>query len=457
MRRHERWRTARDRILIGIAALFAATACTSASHPHRYRELDERWQRDHGEAASDVSLDDSVFAGAAVLERRALVEAVLERNPNVRAARYAWRAALDRHPQVVAWDDPMLGAGLAPRSFGSDAVDDAYTFDLSQRVPFPGKRRLEGEAALAEAAAASHDYEAVKLGLATMASTLYDDYYLATRSLEINAEHVVLLRDFMRVAAARYEVGEASQQDPLQAEVRLAHATHRDVVLDTSRRITAERINALLHRDPKAELPPPPRRIAVPVSEPGHEGAWSEEALAEVPEIAAASAREDAEAKRMARARREYWPDVTVLGAYNGVMQEEELQPFVGLQLSVPLQLGRRRAAVEEASARLEAARSARLALEDGVRLAVQSGVDRLEEAHHVERLFRDRLLPAARDHVAAARSGFETGRNSFLALIEAERNLLDTELGHQEALASLGRRRAELDRARGRLPALDW
>jgi outer membrane protein TolC len=291
-----------------------------------------------------------------------------------------------------------------------------------------------------------------------MASLLYDDYSLATRSLELNAEHVALLREYMRIATARYEAGEASQQDPLQAEVQLAHAIHREVVLDTSRRITIERINALLHRGPKAELPPPPPRVAVPGPAPGgEEASWSEEALAEVPEIAAASAREDAQAKRMERARREYWPDVTVVGAYNAVMQEEDLQPFVGVQLSVPLQLGRRRAAVEEASARLEAARSTRMALEDGVRFAVQSGVHRLEEARHIEHLYRDRLLPAGRDHVAAARSGFETGRNSFLALIEAERNLLDTELGHQEALANLGRRRAELDRARGRLPVLAW
>ncbi|HPG28271.1 MAG TPA: TolC family protein, partial [Myxococcota bacterium] len=95
--------------------------------------------------------------------------------------------------------------------------------------------------------------------------------------------------------------------------------------------------------------------------------------------------------------------------------------------------------------------------IEDEVRLGVQSGVDRLKEARHVERLYRDLLLPAARDQVGAARSGFETGRNSFLALIDAERNLLEVELGYEEALANLGRRRAELDRARGRVPGIGW
>jgi outer membrane protein TolC len=137
-------------------------------------------------------------------------------------------------------------------------------------------------------------------------------------------------------------------------------------------------------------------------------------------------------------------------------MQEDDLRPFVGVQLSVPLQLGRRKAAVDEANARLERARSQRLAIEDDVRLSVHSGVERLDESHHIVHLYRDRLLPAARDQVSAARSGFESGRNSFLALIDAERNLLNVELGYEEALANLWRRRAELDRALGRTPGLD-
>ena len=160
---------------------------------------------------------------------------------------------------------------------------------------------------------------------------------------------------------------------------------------------------------------------------------------------------------RVGLARREYFPDITVTGSYNRLWQKRDLRPFVGLQLNVPLQIGRRKAAVEEAQARLEQVRHERFAIEDEVRLGVQSGADRLAEAGHVLRLFRDRLIPAAADQVAAARSGFETGRNSFLALIDAERNLLSVELGYEKALASLGQRRAELDQELGHLPGLSW
>jgi len=450
-----RWSAAAPRVAMVLVTLVPALACTTAT-PARYAAMAEDWRLSEA-TIRVVPGGDRLFEGVPVLERRALVQRVLERNPNLRAARQAWRAALARFPQVTSLDDPMLGAGIAPRSIGSSRVDSAPRFVLSQKLPFPGKLRLRGEVALGEAEAASHDHAAVRLRLATMASLLFDEYVLGARVLEINHTHVRLLEEFQRIATVRYEAGQASQQDPLQAEVELAHAVHRDIVLGAAFRITAQQINALLHRPTDRALPRPPSRSVVPDVPAGPPDELISEALRQRPELAAARARVTADQARVDLARREYFPDVTVTGAYNRLWQARDLQPFVGLQLNVPLRLGRRKAAVDEADARLEQAKSRRLAIEDDVRLAVRSGAERLTEARHVVRIFRDRLLPAARDQVEAARAGFESGRNSFLALIDAERNLLGVELAYEEGLADLGRRRAELDRAVGRIPGVTW
>lgn len=454
-------RVVRPGCALAIVLGFASTTGCLPGPAIRYQTLDRDWQRSEAVAARSSDAGEHLFDGVAFLERGVLVQHVVERNPNVHAARYAWRAALARYPQVTSLDDPMIGVGLVPGSIGSGSVNDAPKFDVSQKLPFPGKLQLAGEAALAEAEAASRDHQAVRLRLATMASVLFDDYYLAARSLEINAEHIGLLGEFQRIATARYEAGEAAQQDPIQAEVELTHALHREIVLQTAQRISAEQINALLHRVPTAPLPPAASRPLRPIT-PSLEmhddaGQLTTEALAERPELAAASARVSAEQTRLDLAWREFFPDFTLVGSYNELWQERDLQPFVGIQLNVPLQVGRRKAAVDEARARLEQARNQHLAIADDVRLTVQSGVDRLSEARHVEKLIRDRLLPAAKDRIAAARTGFETGQNSFLVLIDAERNLRNVELGYEEALANLGRRRAELDRSLGRLPGLSW
>jgi outer membrane protein TolC len=450
----------RARAAAAALALVLASGCAGSWAPS-IRDQRDAWQHAEARAASAAAAPDP-FAGAAALERAALVRAVLERNPSIAAARHAWRAALERAPQEAALDDPMLGFGVAPRSFDSDELDPGMRVDLSQRFPFPGKLALRGEAAAAEAEAASRDFEAVRLRLAAMASRLYDEYYLAARSQAINAEHVSLLRELQQVATARYEVGEAARQDPIQAEVEYSHALHREVVLRTRVRVVGEQIAALLHLAPDASLPPPPRELSLPPDD-GAAAALleaqgtGEEALALRPDLAAASARVRAGEARVDLARREFLPDFTVQAAYDRIWQEEELQPFVGVAVELPLQIARRRAALAQARAELAQSESLRDALLDGARLAVRSAALRESESRHVLHLIETHQLPAARDQVEAARSGFETGRSEFFGVIEAERTLLRVELDLEESRAELCRRRAELERARGRLAGVDW
>jgi outer membrane protein TolC len=349
----------------------------------------------------------------------------------------------------------MFGTGIAPASFGSNAVSSSYSFELSQALPFPGKLALRGQAALAEAEAADHDYEAARLRIATMASTLFDEYYLASRATVINKHHVELLKELHRVALSQYEAGTASQQDPLQAETELAMLEHRQIELETQERVAMAQIDALLHRAPDGPLPPPPGALAVELPTELEPTTLSERAITQRPELRAAAARVEARASKVALARREFLPDFTVWARYDTFWQERDLEPAVGFSLNLPLELARRRAALEQATAELARAQSEQQRTEDQVRLSVATATLRIHEAHHLFELTRDRLLPAARDRLAAARASYQTGQTNFSALIDAERGMRDAELGYEEALTTLSRRRAELDRATGQLPVL--
>ena len=212
-----------------------------------------------------------------------------------------------------------------------------------------------------------------------------------------------------------------------------------------------------MHRAVGLPLPPAPREVALPEDPADSIEGLVAQALEVHPELAAASARVDAAEARVDLAQQEYFPDFTLTGSYDRRWQESDLAPFVGVQVNVPLQLGRRKAALDESQADFEMTRHRRLAVEDDVRLAVQSASLRLEQARQAERLVRDRLLPAATDQVTAARSAYTAGSSTFLVLIDALRELHEIELGHQQSLARIGRRRAELDRALGRVPGLTW
>ena len=114
---------------------------------------------------SVASPQDLPFAGMSELPVDGLVEQVLARNPSLSQMVAAWQAASARYPQVTSLDDPMFGTMLAPASFGSNNVEAGYRLEISQKYPFPGKLGLRGQGALAEASAAGHDVDDIRLQL----------------------------------------------------------------------------------------------------------------------------------------------------------------------------------------------------------------------------------------------------------------------------------------------------
>jgi outer membrane protein TolC len=129
---------------------------------------------------------------------------------------------------------------------------------------------------------------------------------------------------------------------------------------------------------------------------------------------------------------------------------------MIGLGFNLPLQTGRREGAVDEARAMRAQLEQEAARLRDAARTRVFVVLKELEESKHVLVLFETRLLPIAKRRIDAARAGFTTSQNPFTAVIDAERSLRGLELEYQKAQAEHVGRRAELDRAVGRIPGLD-
>jgi outer membrane protein TolC len=97
------------------------------------------------------------------------------------------------------------------------------------------------------------------------------------------------------------------------------------------------------------------------------------------------------------------------------------------------------RSRVEMATHDLEAARAETLGL-------VRDGLKKVETFRHHVDLFRDRLLPAARQTVEASQAGYESDKTGFLDLITTQRNLRDIESLYHRHLADYYIALAELE-----------
>ena len=89
----------------GLALLTSIVGCGAGTRAQEDVLWRAYWQPAHSPADANAA---NLFANADELERRALVEAVLARNPSVDAAREGLRAKLAEIPQATALDDPMV-------------------------------------------------------------------------------------------------------------------------------------------------------------------------------------------------------------------------------------------------------------------------------------------------------------------------------------------------------------
>ena len=439
------------RLLIAVLPVLAGCATTISSQHDYDSMLGELRQGDRARSDSDARV--AAVVSAVQLDRRVLIDAVLGANRDVEAMRQGWRAALAEVSAAGALDDPMASYELAPFSIGSSDAPFGQRIELSQKLPWPGKRSLAKDAAVADAAVMRGDLRAAQLEVATLASQLYDDAYLNARALEVNDQHRVLVEQMKKVAEARMASGRGSTQDALQAEVELGHLEHDRVMLETERITVAARINGLLHRDPDAALPPPPPELSLP-SAPA--ASLAQLAVEGRPQRAAAEARIRAGETRVRIAERAYYPDFEVMGSYDSMWDMPEHRWMVGVAIDLPIQRSKRDADVEAARARVAQAQAARDRTVDDIRVEVTRAYREIEEAIHVVHLYDTRLLPAARAQVEAALAGFTTGQNDFPAVISAERGLREVELAAFRARADTWRREAALDHAIGRVPGGD-
>jgi outer membrane protein, heavy metal efflux system len=447
--------------LLSLLCFAAPIGCGATAGTASYGSLHADYQRSLPPASASGSTGGSNPAlertsNARVLDRAAFVRAVLRQNPSIESARQGWRAALARVRQAGAFEDPMVDLGLAPLSIGSSNARVGYEVGVSQKLPWFGKRSFEAAAAAAEAEASKNDFEAMRRELALTAVVLYDQYFVATRSLHINTEHIELMRAMRGGATAQFESGRGSAQDPLQAENALAHMERDAAVLGSERDIVVAQMNELLHRDPSEPLPPPPQDLPLPPGPDVRDPKMLQtEAVASRPDIIAVRDRARAERSRADRAGREYYPDVTVSTSYNSMWDMPEHRWMIGVSVEIPLQRAPRNAAVAEAEADTLRATREHEKQEDEIRVEVQVAADRQAEAGAVLALYDSRLLPSARTRVDAALAGFVGDKNSFQVVLQAEHDLRDVELERVRAQADAHRRAAELDRAMGRVPGL--
>ncbi len=361
------------------------------------------------------------------------VRHALGHNPRLHAASNRWEAAMERVPQARSLDDPTLSF-----EYFLDQRDTRYQVSLTQMFPAFGKRGLREDAAAAEARAAWHRFEAERFALLDRLSKSFYNYHYLARAMAVTEENVRLLTELEKAVDARYRAGAASFADLIKVQVERDRLTDRLAALRDQRRAQSAGLSALLNLPVGDPLP-------WPQVEPSRAMIVDETVLADLladlnPELKAADAHIDAARRRAALARRNGVPDVMlgagwmVMPGMDGRGDETDIGLMAGLTL--PVWRGRLRAGIREAAAMVDASAHDRDAMRNRLRAELSMAVFQFHDAERRIALFNDSLIPKAQQALTVARQAYADGSAEFMALIDAQRTLLEFQLQAERAAA---------------------
>lgn len=124
--------------------------------------------------------------------------------------------------------------------------------------------------------------------------------------------------------------------------------------------------------------------------------------------------------------------------------------------MNIPLFRERRHAKVAEQQEVFQSAKALKAAQERGIQSRIEQALYIYRDAEHRVSLYREELLPKVKQQLEVAVSGFQSGKNSILEIIDAEKNLLGFELAESRALADKALALAKLEAQTGSI-LTDW
>lgn len=386
------------------------------------------------------------------LERGPLVREVLARHPRVEAARWGVKAARAREPQASAFGGLMVEGMFAPQS-GRGEVPWGQSVSVGVPLPRLGELGAREAGAEAETRMAEQGVEMQRRELALEACMLWSDLYEVERALEANAHHREVLGRLMEAARARLSANRGRLSDLHALDMELGKMEMDQLQMEAMRRRARIRLNALLGRDPGEPLP-----VTWDKADPWGvlERVGVELGPGARPELREAEARVAGQEAMLDEAGWMGWPMWSVLGSYSTMWDHPEHWFMVGVGVELPLDRGPIEARQREAQAEVERAKAEREALLDELGAQLEEARSDVRALRERERVYQERLLPAARKRLEALEAAFHGGQAELGEVLEAILALRELEHEAWSNRAESWRRVSGLEWAAGWTPGLE-
>jgi cobalt-zinc-cadmium efflux system outer membrane protein len=383
------------------------------------------------------------------------IQVALSQNPEIQAARKNMEALAHQVPVAASLPDPMLNVTAQPEQVQTAAGQQELILAANQKFLLFGKLGVRASVAEAQTNVARAQLAAVELATIAQVKRAYYELYFIQEATSVTEADQQLLVEIREVANTRYKSGQASQQDVLRADLEVSNVENELIRLRQRLESGQARLARLLHIAPQTQV----AALADLTEEqaPRDLELLQQQAVTARPELHAqlAAVRRDRNAVNLARL--DYKPDVT-LGlswidvADAGVSPVTNGRDSFLLSAGVNLPIYRKRldSSIRSAEAKVVSTTRQYDVLRDGT---LEEVTDLFAQARSQEDqllLFREDILPKARQTLEVSNHAYNVGEVDFLTLIDNWRQLLRYEINYIRLEASLRQTLAELERVVG-------
>jgi outer membrane protein TolC len=380
----------------------------------------------------------------------------IAQNPQVLSARAQYEAALHQIDQAYAPQDPIATweEGQSPNGLKHPTLQ---TLSISESFQFPGKAWLQGDAAHRTAEIAKLTYAGAVRDAGAAAQTAYYQALLDAALADTAAENAATLDRVLKVAQVAYAANQTSQSDLISAEFDLSQASQTYYASRVCEANDEAALNQALGRDARAELSLAQDLGLQPLQAPLD--ALMDAGLRSRQELLEAVLSEKNAKTALTLARMEFLPDFTVGYAQNHYLvgaaapengDTKDNSVSIGINLPVFFWF-KQKQDVASAENLLDAARADRRAAE----LQTQTGILQLYRstrlAYDTAVLYRDSLIPLARQDFQVALIAYQSGKVDFTTLSGTLRRIYDARIGYLTAANQFLAGRVALQQAIGR------
>lgn len=396
-------------------------------------------------SGKDIKAKEAVFAATSL---EAYIQRSLLANPGLKTFKAQYQAAMDRIPQASSLPDPMFQVTHFVESVQTRTGPQENVFVLSLRLPWFGKLSSREQAASAEAQALFHAYRNQQLLLVRNVSRAFFEYGFTGQAIKLTRKNLEWLTQLEPIIEQQVKGG-GDINPLLRLKVEIGKVADKLESLKQGRLVQSARLTEMLALPeatimewPKWDVP----SVAVVDSHAlvgAIEGNNPELQMLER-KIGSAEARQEI-------ARLASYPDVTLGVNYiqigdpvvNPATPDAGEDPWgVTATINIPLWFDKNKAARAEAWAGKRAIEHEHQNRVNALKAEMRTSVALLEDAHRRLQLYGKELLGLAEQAAENSRTGYESGRNGILEVIDSERSLLELQLLSWRAAADAWQQR---------------